>query len=739
MQFKPSDNLKSKTFIGLLLAQFLAAFNDQAIHASAMFYAISKNSMSEAVAISLMPILFFAPWAIFCTLAGYLADRFSKRQSLVFWKLAEIGITLVALTGFWLGSGPVHSELGPYIVLFTVFLMGTHSAFFVPAKYGAMPEILQPHLLSKGNGLLESLSFLAVILGTVTGGILSSEYVFKGREYYIGLVLVALAVVGAIASLLIRKMPAANPERPFPTNLFKPLFTNLKLLLRSRPLALAMLGIAFFTFVVAFMRASVYMLGESHVPHWSEFKTSIIVGMSALGIGLGSPLAGWLSGSKVELGLVPLGAVGMILAAIAAAFTLHWLPGLIVCIIVIGFFTGFFTLPLFTLLQHRAPKASKGDTIATSNFINVVGAMAASVLFFVLVFAAQQLGVAPKVPQRDLFAGELKDLKLNHHGRPAYFRLEGPGGQVEVAEHGRLNRPDEEDESDQRRIEVDEDLISIFGRVDIGAPVIVSTYVLPPTKHRAQVLTYYRIRLANQPMKDAFDNESLPRYLFLGAALMTLGVLILLCRVLPDFFVRSLLWLRAQGRSRLKVVGLQNLPAEGPVLLATNCDRFKDCMQVVTATDRFTRFILFEDPTDREPTPLLRYLARRTGLVALRMDTVKPEDWEKAFVRAARALDEGKLVAITADGSGPQSKKEEFLDRLRARNPVAVLPVYCGTVEAEPETNGGMFALKHVRVVIGEPVRPAATAADIRRAIHALGEEKMVSDHFSPQEDKVQG
>src|SRR5262249_33720544 len=145
----------------------------------------------------------------------------------------------------------------------------------------------------------------------------------KGREYFIGLLLVVLAVVGAAASLVIRNVPAANPNRPFPRNLFKPLLDNLQVLLRSRPLALAILGIAFFTFVVAFMRATVYMLGESHVPRWSEFKTSVIVGMSALGIGLGSPLAGYLSGGKVELGLVPLGAVGMILAAVCAGFLLQ--------------------------------------------------------------------------------------------------------------------------------------------------------------------------------------------------------------------------------------------------------------------------------------------------------------------------------------------------------------------------------------------------------------------------------
>src|SRR5882724_1993562 len=97
MLFQPADTLRSRTFVGLLVAQFLAAFNDQAIHASAMFFAIHRKTLTQADAISLMPILFYAPWAIFCTIAGYTADRFSKRQSLVFWKIAEIGITLVAL------------------------------------------------------------------------------------------------------------------------------------------------------------------------------------------------------------------------------------------------------------------------------------------------------------------------------------------------------------------------------------------------------------------------------------------------------------------------------------------------------------------------------------------------------------------------------------------------------------------------------------------------------------------
>src|SRR5215212_12258822 len=104
LSFSPAGGLTSRTFIGLLIAQFFAAFNDQALHASAMFFAINSQTLTERDAISLMPILFYAPWALFCTVAGYLADKYGKRESLVFWKVMEVAITAIALLGFWLGS-----------------------------------------------------------------------------------------------------------------------------------------------------------------------------------------------------------------------------------------------------------------------------------------------------------------------------------------------------------------------------------------------------------------------------------------------------------------------------------------------------------------------------------------------------------------------------------------------------------------------------------------------------------
>lgn len=751
MPFQPVDSLKSRTFIGLLIAQFLAAFNDQAIHASAMFFAIHHKTLTEANAISLMPILFYAPWAIFCTLAGWLADRYSKRQSLVFWKIAEVGITLTALFGFWLGS--VHHGLvflpssflgvavtggilGPWLVLSTVFLMGTHSAFFVPAKYGAMPEILPAHLLSKGNGLLESLSFLAVILGTVSGGILS--YVFKGQEYVIGIILLTLAVIGAGASFLIQKMPAANPTRPFPRNLFKPLFDNLRVMLRSKPLALAVLGIAFFTFVVAFMRGTMYMHGETRNPRWTELHTSIVVGVVALGVGLGSPLAGFLSGGKIELGLVPLGAVGMILALLMAALTLNTEVALVACLIAIGFFTGFYIVPLFTLLQHRAPKASKGDLLASSNFINVVGAIAASILFKVLVIGGQLSGVTPSVPVRAVARGRLEALDYEQ-GRPAKVIVENGRYRPDRPVFERTNRQQELPDDDEA---VDRIIIEQKGDPEPGNEVVVGRYELRRGGHR---VVYFLVEpdlgkvgpdvpLREYELDPAYNNEPLTRFLFLGAALMTAGILFLLCRQMPDFFVRALLWLRSRGRYRLQVIGLHRVPTDGPVILATNCERLEDCLNVVAATDRYTRFILF-DRFAGNVGPVLGYLARRTDMLAL-PDDADPRTWAKAVEKGARTLKAGNIVGLPAERSNrgeatfarletenitagidrsPPRKRDHLLDRLRDEQTAILVPVYCGEV-----VPNGKRSLPSVRVVIGDPLDPDTSVPEIQQAIDRL-------------------
>jgi MFS family permease len=722
MAYQPAGSLNQRTFTGLIIAQFLAGFNDQAIHASAMFFALHQRILTEAQAISLMPILFFSPWAIFCTVAGFCADRYSKTISIIIWKISEILIALIALAGFYLGSVH-HLPVGPWLVLSTVVLMGTHAAFFAPAKYGAMPEILQPHVLSRGNGVLESTTFLAAILGTVTGGLLSS--VFRHQEIWIGVTLLVLSAIGAAGSFMIAYLPPANPTRTLPVNVFKPLFDNLKVVLRSKALALSVLGIAFFVFMVAYMRQTMYMHGETRNPRWDEFKTSIVVATVALGVGLGAPLAGYLSGGKVELGLVPLGCVGMIVATVIAAFAIERTLALVIALVIMGFFSGFYMVPLYSLLQHRAPKASKGDLVATSNFVNVTGAMAASLLFFILVAAGRLLNVTPAVPQEEQLAGTLESMAMDKHGRLKQIEVKSYEGDLVTLKALSVPLPTREFNEDDPLgfikelaeevvIGFDDGLLQIFGSgVQPGSKVSVSKYTL-------RGVTHYYVRPEGSDYT-VYDNERLPQYLFFGAALMTVGILVLLRLKLPDFFVRTLFWMRSLGKYQLKAVGMQYLPRTGPVLLATNAGNLEGALQLVAVTDRFTSVMLVDPPTEVNSPRLWRLARQRTLLVVGGGDGAAT--WQAALERAASILERGDMLAVGVLGQGASLELENLLNDLRRRSPAPLVPVYCGPLDPA----GGKT---RIRVVFGEAAASGATLEELRKQIHHLAEWiKLNDDH----------
>jgi len=623
--YQPANTLYSRTFIALLIAQFFAAFNDQAIHASAMFFAINKSILNEAQAISLMPILFYAPWAIFCTMAGYLADRYSKQSSLVFWKMAELLITAIALLGFWLGNQDY--DEGPWIVLSTVFLMGLHSAFFVPAKYGIMPEILKSHLLSKGNGMLESLSFLAVILGTVFGGVLS--YHFKGQEYWIGIILFILAAIGAIASLWIEKIPSANPDRKFPPYLYQPVYANLKEMFRSRPLAIAVIGIAFFTFIVAFSRATIYMHGESQLPRWSEQETSVIVGMVALGIGFGSPLVGYLSGGKIEMGLIPIGIIGMVFGLIGEALFLDHLGFLISFIITTGFFTGFYVVPLFTLLQDRAPKSSKGDVIATSNLINVTGAILASFLFFIIVKMAHLSGVCPEIQLYKITEGNLKSIQLNH-GRPISYELS-------------ITTIDGNKTETSFKISPTTAIDKFSEDVVVGAAIVEKSYRLGGVEHR-------KLYEQNESQPTMFDNHFLPRYLFLVAAFFTLATLIIIRIRMPDLFLRTILWGFFFSKYILRAHGLHNLKSHGPVLIVHEGNNLEDSYLILSATDRTPRNLFHANSSGENIPALINRLAKKHSLAWLNSNEYSPEELTKILARSRKNIAKQHAISLSLNG-----------------------------------------------------------------------------------------
>ncbi len=733
MSFQPSETLRSRTYIGLIISQILAAFNDQAIHIVAIFYTsdmlvrfVGLNKypgwkwFDTPVVIMLGTACFITPFFLFSAWGGMLADRFSKRSSLVFWKVAEVVITGIALAGFLLphaaawgwGDPKTLAVVSACMVMSAVFLMGTHSAFFVPAKYGVMPEILQPRVLSRGNGFLEGTSFVAQILGTVTGGLLYFAWqsdvrpdgsIELNQEWLIGVMLFVLAVVGALASLLIQRMPAADPSRPLTWKAWQPLSRNIGTLLRSRPLLLAVLGIAFFAFVTLYARQTLLYNGETHkdltfaeqeLEHRAlhkdgpaapagdarpaededsaknaELQVAFLIAFVGLGVGVGSLLAGYLSGSKVELGLVPIGAVCIVLSALLLAVLVEpdwgrgWLTrfqvapaeaeaiaqpvsyyGKYVALVLLGVSAGFYIVPLYTLLQHRAPKDSKGNLVATSNFINVVGGLVAIGVFY---------GVT-----RGLEA--LRGLTLR-------------GNEV-----------------------------SASGNV--------------------QTLQEY----VNQ-LHQKVDFTPL---LFIMASAMTLATLLLLCQQLPDFFVRTLLFLRKMtgrgmlSRATIHVTGVNNLPSEGPVILATNCDRPEKCMLVLAATDRVIRWLLLENAPHQRLPLLLRTMVKPISLAVLKPHRQTPEALERALARAVEVLQRGEVVGLPADTESGTFDVEKFLHELRERVPAArVVPVYCGPDDVRNGKEKGK-----VWIAFDKPAETEMTAGEIRDHIHRLGDYVLEQD-----------
>ncbi len=716
------DTIQNKTFLGLVIAEFLAAFNDQCIHASAMFFAIRKEVLDERTAIALMPLLFYCPWAIFATLSGYLADKVSKRRSLIFWKVAEVFITALALLGFWLGAtfDGLIGQIGPWLVMSCVFFMGTHSTFYVPCKYGVLPELFTVRSLSRANGLVESTTFLAVILGTTCGGILSKTY--RGEEQWIGVILVILALIGTGTSYFIRQMPPADPNRPFPGwvpwKLFRPLFVNLRTLMRYRLSSIAVLGLAFFVFMVAFMRATMYMFGESQNPRWDEQQTSMMVAVVSLGVGLGSPLAGFMSRGKVELGLVAIGALGMVLGAEIAGVSIFAIPALVACLALMGLFAAFYLVPLYSLLQYSAPKGSKGTSVATSNFICTIGAILASLVFWSVGHLAEATGISQRLETVDEPRGKIKleeKVETQDHRVEKVVLLvtdEAGTARVPITSAG-LDVP--------RRWElVDFDAwewiglpppssepndIRLLEGVHEGSWVKVSKYTI-------RGIDYYQVRLEDRPQPVNFNKEYLPRYLFMTEGVLMLGVITVLCARQRDMLLRSLIWLRQLGRPAFRINGYENLPTT-PTILVTNVRGRLGCLPLVSALVRPLRFVLPAD--DEKAGPLVVTLENYAGLIFFDPNAQGAE-LQKPGQAAANGLKRGKLVVIST--AGPREQFEALLTDVQTAVAVPVVPVtvHEPTAEGQPITIGSalpegagadlILAAIQQQLLTGEPAPP---------------------------------
>lgn len=372
-------------FWALIVTQFQGAFSDNVLKNLVVLAAVFGGAMTGAEKNhfgELVGALFALPFILFSMAGGFLADRFSKRSVMLGVKLLELVIITLAMFG-------LHA-MDKHLLLVCVFLMGTHSAFFGPSKYGSLPELLPERKLSWGNGILELGTFVAIILGTVTAALLAEH--LRGRQWISGVLLAVLAVAGLCACWQITKIPAAAPQKKFNPNFPVEVWRELRAMRGDRPLWLALLGNVWFSFMGALLLLNVVFYGAD-VLHVSETHVGLLNVALALGIGLGSVAAGYLSGGKIEYGLVPLGAFGLALFSMLLACPLAGLSVSFVLLALLGFAGGFFIVPVMALLQHRPASENKGQIQAVSNLLSFVGVFLASGAHWLF---AQQWQLSPR-------------------------------------------------------------------------------------------------------------------------------------------------------------------------------------------------------------------------------------------------------------------------------------------------------------------------------------------------------
>jgi acyl-[acyl-carrier-protein]-phospholipid O-acyltransferase/long-chain-fatty-acid--[acyl-carrier-protein] ligase len=372
-------------FWALIVTQFQGAFSDNVVKNLVILIAlfgtsmtaVEKNHFGESIG-----ALFSLPFILFSMAGGFLADRFSKRSVMLGVKVFELLIMSLVLAGLW--------TLNKNLLLASVFLMGTHSAFFGPSKYGSLPELLPEKKLSWGNGILELGTFMAIILGTVAAAILSQK--LRGDQWISGLLLIALAMFGFITCLGITKVPAANPQKKFNPNFPVEVWRQLRAMRGDRPLWLAVIGNTYFNFLGALMLLNLFFYGTETL-HVDETQIGLLNVALALGIGLGSVAAGYLSGGKIEYGLVPLGAFGLSLFSALLAWPDAGVGISYALLALLGFAGGFFIVPIAALLQHKPAHENKGQVQATANLLSFVGVFLASGAHWLL---AQQFQLSPR-------------------------------------------------------------------------------------------------------------------------------------------------------------------------------------------------------------------------------------------------------------------------------------------------------------------------------------------------------
>ena len=382
--------LGQRRFAPFFVTQFLGALNDNIFRNGLVilvtFQGVLVVGMNHSQLANVAGALFILPFFLFSATAGQLADKYEKSMLMRRIKLLEIALMTIAAMAFLSQSFMV--------LLFVLFLMGCQSTLFGPVKYAYLPQQLADDELVGGNALVEAGTYIAIIVGLIVGGL--AVAIATDSQIIIGACLIAIAITGYLASRRVPLTRAADPGLTVNWNAWTETWRIVGFAREKREVFLSILGISWFWFFGSAMTLQVpaYTLV---ILNGNEAITTALLVAFAVGVGIGSLLCERMSGHRIELGLVPFGSIGLTLFAIdlyfaqpvTAASSVTTVgeflarPGswrVLIDIMMLGAFGGFYSVPLYALIQQRSERKHLSRIIAANNIINALFMVVASLL-----------------------------------------------------------------------------------------------------------------------------------------------------------------------------------------------------------------------------------------------------------------------------------------------------------------------------------------------------------------------
>ncbi|HYF19340.1 MAG TPA: MFS transporter, partial [Ramlibacter sp.] len=400
--------LRQRRFAPFFWTQFSGAANDNLFKFAftvLVTYQLQVAWLPPAMAGLVIGALFILPFLLFSATSGQLADKYDKVVLIRFVKWLEVAIMVAAAWGFLRADVPA--------LLACTFLMGLHSTLFGPVKFAYLPQHLDERELTGGNGMVEMGTFVAILLGNVAGGLLVA--IPQVGAQWVGGSCIALALIGRLCAQYIPASPAVDPALRINWNPFSETWRNLKLAHGNRVVFRSLLGISWMWFFGAVF-LSQFPSFAKEVLHGDEQVASLLLVVFSVGIGIGSLLCEVLSRRHVEIGLVPVGAIGMTVFSVDLYFASRGLPSMaaqslgvflaqpahwrvMADLALLSLFAGLYSVPMYALIQLRSQPTHRARIIAANNILNALFMIASSVI------AGALLQAGLSVPQVFLLVG----------------------------------------------------------------------------------------------------------------------------------------------------------------------------------------------------------------------------------------------------------------------------------------------------------------------------------------------